>query len=203
MKETRFSWWMLCIMLMILLFMGGFRFFSRAAAQSGDSAVYLPLVLNPERTPTPTPTPIPTLTPTPTPPPDFAEQVVTLTNQERAAHGCGPVTMESRLQAAAQGHSEDMALNDFFSHTGSDGSSPWDRIHAQGYQYSTAGENIAAGYSTPEDVVAGWMASDEGHRENILNCDFVHIGVGYYYLANDTGSINYHHYWTQDFAAPP
>jgi len=199
MKNIRFPWRMTGILLVVFLLFGGFRFFSRAAAQGESAAVYLPLVFNPAATPTPTPTPIPTLTPTP--PPGFAEQVVTLTNQERAAHGCGPVTMEPRLRAAAQGHSEDMALNDFFSHTGSDGSSPWDRIHAQGYHYSTAGENIAAGYSTPEDVVAGWMASD-GHRANILNCDFVHIGVGYYYLANDTGSINYHHYWTQDFAAP-
>ena len=201
MKLHRFPLQMTAAVLVILLLVGGFYFFEIAAAQSGTSTVYLPLVFNPQPTLTPTPTPVPSPTPTPTPTSDFAEQVVVLVNQERAANGCGPVTMESRLRAAAQGHSEDMALNDFFSHTGSDGSSPWDRIHAQGYQYSTAGENIAAGYSTPESVMDGWMNSP-GHRANILNCDFVHIGVGYYYLANDTGSTNYHHYWTQDFAAP-
>ncbi len=159
---------------------------------------YLPLIFRYE---SPTATPIPTATATATPLPGFPEQVVDLVNQERQNAGCPPVTMDNRLRAAAQGHSEDMALNDFFSHTGSDGSSPWDRIVAQGYNFSTAGENIAAGYTSPQDVMDGWMNSP-GHRANILNCDFTDIGVGYYYLGNDTGNVNYHYYWTQDFAAP-
>lgn len=133
--------------------------------------------------------------------PDFEEQVVALTNQQRLAHGCGPLTMNSRLRAAAEGHSKDMAVNDFFSHTGSGNSSPWSRILAQGYSYSRAGENIAAGYASPESVVTGWMNSP-GHRANILNCGFIHIGVGYYYHQNDTGNVNYRHYWTQVFASP-
>jgi len=153
------------------------------AAETETYSVYLPLVVVPA-------------------PPTFEDIVVTLTNQERVAHGCGPLTVDARLQAAAEGHSADMALNDFFDHTGSNGSTLSDRIAAQGYiHWSWIGENIAAGYPTPESVIAGWMES-AGHRANILNCSFVHIGVGYYYLPNDTGSVNYGHYWTQDFAAP-
>jgi uncharacterized protein YkwD len=133
--------------------------------------------------------------------PEIVLQVVAETNAERIAYGCPPVTLNIQLTDAAQGHSQDMALNDFFLHIGSDGSSPWERIQATGYQYSWAAENIAAGYSTPESVVAGWMGSD-GHRANILNCNLEEIGVGYYYLEDDQGSKNYHHYWTQDLATP-
>jgi len=131
----------------------------------------------------------------------FASEVVALTNQHRAATGCAPLIPNAKLTAAAQLHSEDMALRDFFSHTGSNGSSPWARMAAQGYTFSRAAENIAAGYSTPASVVAGWMNSS-GHRANILNCDLREIGVGYYFLANDTGNVNYRHYWTQDFGTP-
>ena len=131
----------------------------------------------------------------------FAAEVVRLVNEERATAGCGPLAVDARLQAAALGHSEDMALNDFFSHTGSDGSSPVDRVNAQGYDWSLLGENIAAGYTSPASVVAGWMDSD-GHRANILNCQFTETGVGYTYLENDTGDRNFHHYWTHVFARP-
>jgi uncharacterized protein YkwD len=75
------------------------------------------------------------------------------------------------------------------SHTGSDGSSPGDRITRAGYTWSAYGENVAYGYATPEQVMNGWMNSP-GHRANILNCSFKEIGVG---LAQP-GS-----YWTQDF----
>ena len=109
--------------------------------------------------------------------------------------------MDDRLQLTAEGHSQDMAINDYFSHNTPDGTTPWDRIRAQGYFYSMAGENIAAGYASPESVVQAWMNSD-GHRANILNCGFKDIGVGYYYLENDTGEVNYRHYWTQVFASP-
>lgn len=162
-------------------------------------AAYLPLIIKPEQTPIPTPTPI---VPTPTSSaPNFAEQVVALVNQERTAVGCNPLTMHPQLNQAAYGHSQDMAFNDFFSHTGSDGSTPFDRMLAAGYTYSTAGENIAAGYTSPHGVMEGWMNSP-GHRSNILNCAYQHIGVGYYYHANDTGDVNYYHYWTQVFGAP-
>ncbi|MEU9284379.1 CAP domain-containing protein [Streptomyces sp. NPDC048275] len=116
-------------------------------------------------------------------------QVVALVNSERSKAGCSPVTLNAKLSKAAQDHSADMASHSNMSHTGSDGSDPSQRITAAGYTWSTYGENVAYGYSTPEEVMAGWMSSP-GHKENILNCDFKEIGVG---LAQPND------YWTQDF----
>ncbi|MET9570024.1 CAP domain-containing protein [Streptomyces virginiae] len=115
--------------------------------------------------------------------------VLALVNQERAAAGCQAVTLNAKLTKAAQDHSADMAANSNMSHTGSDGSDPGARITRAGYAWSTYGENVAYGYSTPEKVMEGWMNSP-GHRENILNCSFKEIGIG---LAQPN------HYWTQDF----
>ena len=131
----------------------------------------------------------------------FAKEVVELTNDERTQRGLDPLEMDADLAKAAQNHSDAMASKDFFSHTGANGSSPFERIEDTGYDYSTAGENIAVGQQTPQMVVDSWMGSS-GHRANILNPDFTEIGIGYEYLANDTGSVNYNHYWTQDFATP-
>jgi uncharacterized protein YkwD len=133
-----------------------------------DKDVYLPLVIYSENV-IPTPIILPEAS--------FEYQVMMLTNQERLNYGCDTLAMDDRLQMAAESHSQDMAINDFFSHIAPDGITPWDRIHSQGYFYSMAGENIAAGYSSPESVVEGWMNSD-GHRANIINCGFKDIGVG-------------------------
>ena len=163
--------------------------------------LFLPALLKPAVA-APPPTPTPTPTPSPTPPPaNFAEQVVVLVNVERAAAACAPLTMHPQLNQAALAHSEDMALNDFFDHTGSNGSSVTDRMEAAGYtNWTNAGENIAAGQPTPAEVMTSWMNSP-GHRANILNCDFEDIGVGYYFLENDTGTENWFHYWTQVFGS--
>lgn len=130
----------------------------------------------------------------------FAQDVVNLTNQERAAAGLPPLASDPALMSAAQGHSQDMADHDFVSHTGSDGSTPYQRIVRAGYSpLYVAAENIAAGYASPASVVAAWMASP-GHRANILSPLYTHIGVGYVYEADDTFGP-YHHYWTQNMAA--
>ncbi|MFG2934602.1 CAP domain-containing protein [Streptomyces sp. NPDC048282] len=118
-------------------------------------------------------------------------RVVALVNAERGKVGCSALTVNTTLSKVAQAHSADMALHQNMSHTGSDGSSPGDRITGAGYTWSTYGENVAYGYATPEQVMAAWMASP-GHKANILNCAFKEIGVG---LAQPGG------YWTQDFAA--
>ncbi len=128
----------------------------------------------------------------------FINRVIELTNLERSKVGLPPLGLNSQLAQAAQIHTQNMALQDFFSHTGLDGSSVGNRVAATGYQFSTAAENIAAGYSTPEQVVEGWMNSP-GHRANILNPNLQEIGVGYVFLANDVGNSNYNHYWTQVF----
>ncbi|MFI1165468.1 CAP domain-containing protein [Streptomyces sp. NPDC020801] len=117
-------------------------------------------------------------------------RIVELVNAERAQAGCSPLTLNATLTKVAQAHSEDMAAHQNMSHSGSDGSSPGDRITRAGYLWSTYGENVAYGYATPEQVMAAWMASP-GHKANILNCAFKEIGVG---LAQPNA------YWTQDFA---
>ncbi|MEU8570502.1 CAP domain-containing protein [Streptomyces pathocidini] len=116
-------------------------------------------------------------------------RVVELVNSERSKAGCSPVTVDEKLTKAAQDHSKDMAEHGNMSHTGSDGSDAGERITRAGYSWSTYGENVAYGYSTPEQVMEGWMSSP-GHKRNILNCDYKEIGVG---LAQPD------HYWTQDF----
>jgi len=131
----------------------------------------------------------------------FVQRVVDLTNAQRAQAGLPALRLNAKLSAAAYVHSRDMALNDYFNHTGFDGSKVTDRISAQGYHYLNAGENIAAGYATPEAVVEGWMKSP-GHRANILYPDVKEIGVGFYFLPNDVGQAPYQYYWTQDFATP-
>ncbi|MDQ7029268.1 MAG: CAP domain-containing protein, partial [Ardenticatenia bacterium] len=88
--------------------------------------------------------------------PMFSEEALTVTastNQYRQEAGCPPLTLSAQLTEAAQRHTDDMAYNDFSSHTGSDGSSPWDRIRDTGYEFILAGENIAAGYPTAQAVV--------------------------------------------------
>jgi uncharacterized protein YkwD len=132
--------------------------------------------------------------------PPFVAQVIALTNQERTSRGIAPLAVHMTLVSVGQNHSQDMAIHDFFSHTNPQGQAPWDRMTAAGYLWTAAAENIAAGYSTPADVMAGWMGSS-GHRANILDPNLEEIGVGYYFHSPDTGSVNYTHYWTQVFGS--
>ncbi len=132
--------------------------------------------------------------------PKFIKEVIELTNKERQRFGLLPLEEDKKLNKAAQGHSKNMALNDFAAHTDPDGLGPSDRVAATGYNYY-AGENIAWSYSTPEIAVEGWMDSD-GHRANILARGSREIGVGYYFLQNDTGEFNASNYWTQVFGVP-
>ena len=125
----------------------------------------------------------------------FADQVVTLTNAQRAGAGCPALTVDATLTSVAQAHSQDMAVRRYFDHNSPDGRSPFDRMTAAGYQFRAAAENIAAGQRTPQEVVTAWMNS-AGHRANILNCGLTQIGVGY-----ATGG-SYGSYWTQDFGTP-
>ncbi|UZQ54321.1 CAP domain-containing protein [Trichothermofontia sichuanensis B231] len=127
----------------------------------------------------------------------FIQQVIALTNQERAKLGLRALVPDSRLINAAQAHSADMAFQDYFNHTGLNGATPTSRAAAFGFP-GGVGENIGAGSVSPADVVTGWMNSP-GHRANILNPNYQSIGVGYFFLANDTGNVNYRHYWVQKF----
>jgi uncharacterized protein YkwD len=121
------------------------------------------------------------------------KRVIELVNDRRETVGCGPVRADARLARASLGHSQDMARRDYFSHTGRDGSSPWDRAEAAGYQRAT-GENLAAGQPTPKEVVTAWWKS-KGHRANITNCGQKAIGIGVAH--GGTYTI----YWTQMFGS--
>lgn len=129
-------------------------------------------------------------------PTSVEKEVVRLVNLERSNVGLDPVGIDMRLIGAARRHSDDMAANDFVSHTGSDGSSPWDRIADAGYPLLAGGETIGAGYPNEASVVQGWMDSPP-HQEILLGSDFQHIGVGYGFEGDST----YGHYWTADFGS--
>ncbi|WP_373895357.1 CAP domain-containing protein [Virgibacillus natechei] len=119
----------------------------------------------------------------------FEQEVVELTNAEREKHGLSPLEIDTELSKVARDKSLDMAENNYFSHDSPNYGSPFDMMQSYGVDYRTAGENIARGQTTPEQVVNGWMNSD-GHRANILNGDFTHIGVGFVEQGN---------HWTQQF----
>lgn len=133
--------------------------------------------------------------------PSFIQQVLNLTNRFRQQHGRLELKLSGRLSAIALQHSQDMAVQDYFSHTGKDGSQPWERMTAGGYAWSRAAENIAAGQRTPAEVVQAWINSP-GHRANMLDPDVKEIGIGYYFFSPDTGTTNYQTYWTQLFGTP-
>jgi len=118
-----------------------------------------------------------------------------LINAERAKVGLSPLIYDVRLGFAAKRHSDDMAKNCFMSHTGSDGSTFSQRVAASGYS-GARGEIIAAGYSTPSQVVAAWMNSS-GHRAIILTASNLHFGGA---LAFNS-ACNYRYYWTFVFGA--
>ncbi|MGA6994097.1 MAG: CAP domain-containing protein [Candidatus Deferrimicrobiaceae bacterium] len=108
-----------------------------------------------------------------------------------------PVAWSDFLAMAAYLHSEDMAINESLTHTGSDGSTPGERIDREGYDWWTYGENIAVGYPTVSAVMQGWLDS-EGHCSNIMNSAFAEIGAAFaegQYQGNPSAL-----YWTFDLA---
>lgn len=119
-----------------------------------------------------------------------AAAVLQLVNQERAKAGCQPVTHDAPLARLATDFSRDMAERGFFSHTDPDGRSPWDRAEAAGIR-NLGGENIARGQRNAAAVMEAWMNSD-GHRANILNCNFKTLGVGVHHGSGGP-------WWTQNF----
>lgn len=121
--------------------------------------------------------PPPSKKPSPSPTDASARsEVLALVNQERAKVGCSPLSTSAPLTSLAQNFSEDMAARGFFDHTDPDGDTPWDRAAQAGVQ-GLGAENIARGQADAQAVMEGWMNS-EGHRANILNCDYKTIGIG-------------------------
>lgn len=123
---------------------------------------------------------------------EFQNQVVQLVNQERTSRGLKALSVDSALTQTATLKSQDMAKLGYFDHTSPTYGSPFDMMKQFGISYRTAGENIAMGQTSPQQVMSAWMNS-EGHRANILNSSFTKIGVGI--ARNSSGQ----YYWTQQF----
>jgi uncharacterized YkwD family protein/spore coat assembly protein SafA len=120
------------------------------------------------------------------------EQVAVLVNQERSKYGLQPLKLNWELSRVARYKSQDMIDKNYFSHTSPTYGSPFTMMSNFGISYRAAGENIAAGQRTPQEVMNAWMNS-EGHRKNILSSQYTEIGVGYA-QGGRSG-----HYWTQMF----
>lgn len=132
--------------------------------------------------------------------------VLALTNRARAHGGtCGPrrfppappLALAPALTRAARVHSRDMAAHDFLGHTGSDGSSPGQRVTRAGYRWSMVGENVASGVGTAQEAVAGWLASPH-HCANIMTAGYRQMGVAFA-VNRLSGAVIY---WTEDFGRP-
>ena len=129
-----------------------------------------------------------------------------LINTARAeARSCGteffaatsPLAWNTQLLAAARTHSEDMAQHNFFSHTGSDGSNVGDRATAAGFTWQRIGENIAAGQTSAESAVNGWIDSP-GHCRNLMNPNFTEVSVA----CVENSDSDYNRYWTNVLGTP-
>ena len=119
----------------------------------------------------------------------YEKEVVRLVNNIRTENGLKPLQENWELSRVARYKSQDMADNHYFSHTSPTYGSPFQMMKAFGLSYRFAGENIAYGQRTPQEVVNAWMNSS-GHRANILHASYTQIGVGY---------VASGRYWTQMF----
>lgn len=136
------------------------------------------------------------------------EKVLELTNEARSKQqDCGdegtfesapPLELSETLREAAAIHAEDMAQNEFMSHTGSDGSGPGERIRRVGYNFAAFGENVAWGAPTPEAVVELWINSP-GHCSNMMDPRYTEMGIGFRKDEADSGKYQF---WVQVFARP-
>ena len=140
--------------------------------------------------------------------PNFRAGVLARINQVRASGAdCGaegvfgaaaPVAWNDKLTLAAEGHSQDMAAKNYFSHTSADGRMLGDRVNATGYSWSSLGENVAAGYPTINAVMDGWIASP-GHCANLMHAGFAEVGV---VCVPGAPGDTYSTYWTMDLGQP-
>jgi uncharacterized protein YkwD len=136
---------------------------------------------------------------------DMEASALAQINALRAKASCPPLRIDPALQSAAQRHATAMAKDNFFSHTGKDGSQLKTRINAAGYRWGAIAENIAAGQSSADDVVQEWYQS-AGHKKNMLNCAYVDTGLAVVYQPDDAPLKGYTHpfryYWVQTFGRP-
>jgi uncharacterized protein YkwD len=120
-------------------------------------------------------------------------------NTRRQEKGAPPLTLDPRLNEAAQKHAEDMLRRSYYAHDSLEGLRPRDRVAQAGYQAGLVAENIARGPTSVEEVMSAWMQS-QGHRSNLLNPAFREMGIGC--AVGSIGSIGDTVLWVQDFGRP-
>lgn len=123
---------------------------------------------------------------------DQANAILQLVNKARQENGFAALKLDVTLNKVATVKAKDMGDNNYFSHDSPTYGSPFDLMHAFGVDYRSAGENIAAGQTSAQMVMDDWMHSS-GHRANILNPNYTHLGVGYYNSGSQAP------YWVQEF----
>lgn len=156
-------------------------------------------------TPPPTPTPPSPTPPTPAPSSDATAFLNAINAVRAVGRNCGSTAYaaapalkwNAKLETAALLHSQDMANQNYFGHTGKNGSQPWDRMTSAGYAWRAAAENIAAGQPDLSAVMNGWVNSP-GHCANLMSTAYTEIGMA----KALNSSSQYGVYWTQDFGAP-
>lgn len=105
-----------------------------------------------------------------------SEQLLSLTNKERQDAGVNPLNFNEKLTEAATKKAQDMFEYNYWAHNSPNGKTPWIFIKSSGYKYVYAGENLARGFTTPEDAIKAWMTSSAGHRENMLSSNYQDVG---------------------------
>ena len=105
-----------------------------------------------------------------------SQELFILTNKERQDNGIAPLSFNEQLSDAAAKKADDMLEYDYWAHNSPTGKTPWVFIKSSGYKYVYAGENLARGFTTPEDVIKAWMTSSAGHRENMLSSNYSDVG---------------------------
>ena len=191
-----------------------------SGGSSTSPAIPAPVTPNPVPNPVPNPAPNPVPNPAPNPAPPLstdAQKALQLVNTARAqSRQCGTttypavpaLTWNTKLESAAKAFNQEMIAKQFFDHIGPDGSTPGTRLTAQGYSWSTIGENIALGslgssLDTVSGAMQGWLAS-AGHCRNIMNANFTEMGLvgtaGAWRA--DNGETYDAMYWTQEFGRP-
>lgn len=128
----------------------------------------------------------------------YAARSIELVNRERAIRSLPALTVDERLNKAAEFHARYMAEHDCFAHVCPGGPTIEQRMDDAGFVNSASAENVLAGAISPEEAVAAWMTSPE-HRSNILNKDMTVVGAGYFFLPEDGGKKQFGHYWGMNF----
>jgi hypothetical protein len=197
---------------------GWYRATAVRAAGGGEAPdpFLLPLAADPEQVAAGRAADLRRLTASATAGAPFEHHVLEIVNEERLRNGnLPPLKGVGLLDNAAGDHSFNMEDRNFFAHCDLDTKlTPFQRMTAAGYDWNTAAENIAAGYPTPEDAMAGWMNS-LGHRTNILSTAYRELGVGHAHDSTDLANVRqdlnndctsdsfdhgpFFHYWTQNF----